>query len=238
MLAVKPVRDFQREVPMVLGIISENTRISMVVNALTSPNHWEPNRIVACLPTPAAPMVFEIVLSERMAANALEGSCLYRLSLVAALRPSSSLKVMYEIGVLMRAASNMEQRKEVHRAQRRNIINSVILLFTTKILDISYTGDVLLVFAEMYALCYERNSGCLDKIPELACKNGYLVGISGKGRIKCAIGDIDQRIAHTQSDICDIGIQQRSTILTTRNIRVFCARSPEQKLMRSRQLSL
>ena len=155
-LAVKPVRDFQCEVPMVLGIISENTRISMVVNALTSPNHWEPNRIVACLPTPAAPMVFEIVLSERMAANALEGSCLYRLSLVAALRPSSSLKVMYEIGVLMRAASNIEQRKEMHRAPRRNIISSVILLFTTKILDISYTGDVLLVFAEM--LYYHRHT--------------------------------------------------------------------------------
>ena len=43
----KPIRDFQRVVPRVLGMISENTRIRMVIRALTSPNHSDPKMIVA-----------------------------------------------------------------------------------------------------------------------------------------------------------------------------------------------
>ena len=81
----KPIRDFQRVVPRVLGMISENTRIRMVIRALTSPNHSDPKMIVACRPTPAAPMVFAIVLSDRIAAIGREESCLYSLNRVAGL---------------------------------------------------------------------------------------------------------------------------------------------------------
>ena len=83
-LAVNPVRDFHLDVPMVFGMISENTRMSIVVTALTSPNQWDPNTIVACLPTPAAPMVLAIVFSERIAARGRDESILYCLNFVAA----------------------------------------------------------------------------------------------------------------------------------------------------------
>ena len=43
----KPIRDFQRVVPMVLGMISEKTRMRMVITALTRPNQPEPNTTVA-----------------------------------------------------------------------------------------------------------------------------------------------------------------------------------------------
>ena len=78
---------------MVFGIISEKTRIRMVVIALTTPNHALPKTIVACWPTPAAPMVLAMVLRLRMAAIGLDDSCLYCLNLTAGLYPSSSLIV-------------------------------------------------------------------------------------------------------------------------------------------------
>ena len=61
----KPISDFQYDVPIVLGMISEKTRIRTVVMPLTSPNHLEPKTAVACAPTPAAPIVLAIVLRER-----------------------------------------------------------------------------------------------------------------------------------------------------------------------------
>ena len=62
---------------MVFGTISAKTRISRVTMILTSPNHSEPNKIVACLPTPAEPMVFAMVLRESMAARGFSVSVLY-----------------------------------------------------------------------------------------------------------------------------------------------------------------
>ena len=118
-LVAKPISDFHLVVPMVLGIISEKTSISMVVTTLTSPNHLEPKTSVACAPTPAAPMVLAMVLSERMAAIGLELSCLNFLNLVAALYPSSSLMVIYEIGVDIRVASNTEHKNDTDIAPRR-----------------------------------------------------------------------------------------------------------------------
>ena len=40
-------RFFQCEVPMVLGTISEKTRMSSVMMALITPNQWSPLRRVA-----------------------------------------------------------------------------------------------------------------------------------------------------------------------------------------------
>ena len=125
-VAVKPVRDFHRVAPMVLGIISEKTRMRMVIMALTRPNQREPKRIFACWPTPAAPMVLAMVFKESMAAMGLEVSCLYRLKREAGLYPSSSRMVTYDIGVDMSVASRMEQRKEMAMAPKRKSNNAVI----------------------------------------------------------------------------------------------------------------
>ena len=76
-LAVNPIRLFQRAVPRFLGMISAKTRMRMVVIALTRPNHAEPKTKVAWRPTPAAPMVLAMVLSDRIAARGLEVSVLY-----------------------------------------------------------------------------------------------------------------------------------------------------------------
>ncbi len=84
-LAVNPIRCFHCEVPMVLGRISEKMRMRMVVMADTNPNHWLPKSSVACAPTPAAPMVWEMVLSERMAAMGRVLSVLYCLNRAAGL---------------------------------------------------------------------------------------------------------------------------------------------------------
>ena len=40
-------RPFQREVPMLLGRISEKTRMRMVMAALMIPNQYSPERVVA-----------------------------------------------------------------------------------------------------------------------------------------------------------------------------------------------
>ena len=93
-LAANPISSFQWLVPMVLGMISEMIRISKVIRALTRPNHCEPKSRVACRPTPAAPMVFAMVLSDRMAAMGREESVLNRFIRLAGLYPSSSRIVM------------------------------------------------------------------------------------------------------------------------------------------------
>ena len=87
-------RPFQRDVPMVFGMISENTRISIVIMADTSPNHSLPKIIVAWRPTPAAPIVLAMVFSESIAAIGLSMFCLSLLNLAASLLPSSSLMVI------------------------------------------------------------------------------------------------------------------------------------------------
>ena len=82
---VNPIRDFHLVVPMVLGMISAKTRISMVVIALTRPNQALPKSRVACWPTPAAPMVLAMVLRLSIAAIGREDSCLYCLNRLAGL---------------------------------------------------------------------------------------------------------------------------------------------------------
>jgi hypothetical protein len=53
--------------PIVLGIISEKTNIIRVRMADIIPKYISPNILVACAPTPAAPIVCAIVFRERIA---------------------------------------------------------------------------------------------------------------------------------------------------------------------------
>ena len=87
-------RSFQCDVPMVLGTISENTRIRMVIMADIIPNQWSPVRRVAWWPTAAAPRVFAMVLRDRMADRGRSGSCLNFIKRAAFLSPSSSFIVI------------------------------------------------------------------------------------------------------------------------------------------------
>ena len=57
--------------PTVLGIISEKIRIKIVRIADTSPIDVSPNNFAASTPTPAAPTVWAIVLSDKIADNGL-----------------------------------------------------------------------------------------------------------------------------------------------------------------------
>lgn len=57
----------QYEAPMVLGMISDNTRIRRVRTADISPKYSSPKSFIDSAPTPAEPMVCAMVLSERMA---------------------------------------------------------------------------------------------------------------------------------------------------------------------------
>ena len=79
---------------MVFGMISEKMRMSSVMMAETSPNHWLPNRMLACWPTPAAPTVFAIVFRERMAVRGRSGLSLSFAKMMAFRSPSSSFMEM------------------------------------------------------------------------------------------------------------------------------------------------
>ena len=70
---------------MVFGMISEKMRISSVVMADIQPKNTEPPMMVACMPTPAAPMVLAMVLRARMAASGRALSSLYCMNRVAGL---------------------------------------------------------------------------------------------------------------------------------------------------------
>ena len=74
MYAVRLVKLRQYLAPMVFGIISVKTKIKMVSIADIIPNDDSPNTLTACAPTPAAPTVWAIVLSDRMADNGLSMS--------------------------------------------------------------------------------------------------------------------------------------------------------------------
>ena len=67
--------------PKVLGIISENTRINIVRIIEATVNHSLPN-LLNSEPTPAAPIVCEIVLSVSIAASGTSMSSFNSLSLL------------------------------------------------------------------------------------------------------------------------------------------------------------
>src|SRR5690606_30322888 len=58
---------FQYVAPIVLGMISEKTRIIRVKSPDTAPTEISSKTISACAPTPAAPTVWDIVLRESIA---------------------------------------------------------------------------------------------------------------------------------------------------------------------------
>ena len=122
----KGSRCFQYDVPMVLGIISENINISIVVMAETSPNHSFPNIRVVCLPTPAAPIVLAMVLRDRIAAIGLSISVFSFMNNSAFLSPSSSLILIKETGVDINTDSSSEHKKEIANAPNRNTNKSPI----------------------------------------------------------------------------------------------------------------
>ena len=60
-------RERQYEAPIVFGMISESTRINRVRMAEMMPKYSSPKSFIDSAPTPAEPMVWAMVLSERMA---------------------------------------------------------------------------------------------------------------------------------------------------------------------------
>lgn len=76
---------------MVLGIISESTRIKRVRMADISPKYCSPKILMDSAPTPAEPMVWAMVLSERMAPTGRSTLFLYCFISVAVLLPWFSL---------------------------------------------------------------------------------------------------------------------------------------------------
>ena len=113
---------------MVLGMISEKMRIRMVVIAEMRPNHSLPKTRAVCRPTPAAPMVLAMVLSERMAAMGLSMLSLRRRNSPAFLLPSSWSIVRYDTGVDIRTDSRTEQTKEMPIAPRRKSSRRPIIM--------------------------------------------------------------------------------------------------------------
>ena len=111
---------------MVFGSISAKTRISRVNTAEMMPNQVLPKRMEAWRPTPAAPIVLAIVLSERIAANGFSVSVLYSRNFAAGLYPCSFFIVMKESGVESNTDSRMEQRNEIRSVPNRKTSKSPI----------------------------------------------------------------------------------------------------------------
>jgi len=109
----------QYDAPMVLGMISEKTRMSNVSMAEVMAKNWLPKMASLCAPTPAAPTVCEMVLSDNMAAMGLSMSCLYFLSRGAPLRPSFSSMDTNDIGAESSTASRIEHKNEMLKAPKR-----------------------------------------------------------------------------------------------------------------------
>ena len=98
---------------MLLGMISENTKIRMVRIAEITPKYSAPNTFVASAPTPAAPIVCAIVFRQRMAEI---GRSIFSLSFLSNFDPlafSPSFIVTKEVGVESKTASRIEQVKEI-----------------------------------------------------------------------------------------------------------------------------
>jgi hypothetical protein len=104
---------------MVLGIISVITSISSVKHADTTPKYASPNTFAACAPTPAAPTVCAIVLSESIADNGMSTFSLYFMSMAADLLPLLAFAISEEIGIDNNIASVMEHKNEVNSAKNK-----------------------------------------------------------------------------------------------------------------------
>lgn len=92
--------------------------MSNVSMAEVMAKNWLPKRASLCAPTPAAPTVCEMVLSDNMAAMGLSMSCLYFLSRGAPLRPSFSSMDTNDIGAESSTASRIEHKMRCLKHQR------------------------------------------------------------------------------------------------------------------------
>ena len=103
-------------VPSVLGTISEMIRIARVSTAEITPNQRLPKISVASAPAPAAPTVWAMVLSVRIA----EMGCSMRPRRASMRRPegrpASASTCRCESGTDSSTASHMEHRNEMESA--------------------------------------------------------------------------------------------------------------------------
>ena len=84
-----------------------------------SPKYSSPKILIDSAPTPAEPMVWAMVLSDRMAPTGRSTLFLYRFIKVAVLLPSFSFIEMNDMGVDKSTASRMEHKKESAKAPKR-----------------------------------------------------------------------------------------------------------------------
>ena len=104
---------------MVLGMISDKTRIRIVSTAEIIPKYTSPKTLTASAPTPAEPTVWAMVFKERMAEIGLSISCFKRFINGAFFAPSCSFMVMKETGVERRTASRTEHKKDTDNANNK-----------------------------------------------------------------------------------------------------------------------
>ena len=104
---------------MVFGMISESTSINNVRIAEIMPKYCSPKSLIDSAPTPAEPMVWAMVLSERIAPTGRSTLFLYRFISVAVLLPWFSFIEIYDIGVERSTASRTEHRKESDSAPKK-----------------------------------------------------------------------------------------------------------------------
>ena len=105
--------------PIVLGIISEKTNIKSVRMAEIIPKYKSPNILVACAPTPAAPIVCAIVFKVSIADNGLSIFFFNLIKVVADLLPFSSFTIRKDIDVESKTDSIIEHRNETNKARNK-----------------------------------------------------------------------------------------------------------------------
>ena len=100
-------------------MISENTRMSRVTTALPMATDPEPKMTRICAPTPAAPTVWAMVLSVRIAARGRSMLAFIRLSRSPLALPSLASSSTCDCGTDRMPASSSEQRNETPSARAR-----------------------------------------------------------------------------------------------------------------------
>ena len=116
----------QYEAPIVLGIISESTRMSRVRMAEIIPKYASPKTFTDSDPTPAAPIVWATVFRVRMAATGRSTFVLYFIMSDADFAPSLFFIEMNDTGVESNTASRTEHMNDTVSAPKRYSNMSVI----------------------------------------------------------------------------------------------------------------
>ena len=100
-------------------MISEITRINSVRMADINPKYSSPKSFIDSAPTPAEPMVWAMVLSERMAPTGRSTLFLYCFIKVAVLLLLVSFIEINDIGVDRSTASRTEHKRDSDRAPKK-----------------------------------------------------------------------------------------------------------------------